>query len=97
MDNKFYNAVRNRNLLEFSYKGHHRVVEPHAYGMTPKGNEVLRGYQTSGTSESGVVPDWRLFSINKIENLTVLNTNFSQPRFGYKPGDSAMEEIFCEF
>jgi len=84
------------NLLEFEYKGHRRIVEPHTYGVTLKGNELLRAYQTDGTSDSGKVPDWRLFSVNKIEKLLIRDDSFSEPRFGYKPGDSAMDKIYCE-
>jgi predicted DNA-binding transcriptional regulator YafY len=97
MNIKLRSAITNRNLLEFSYKGHHRVVEPFTYGITPKGNEVLRAYQTDGTSESGAVPDWRLFSVNKIEGLVILDSHFTQARPGYTSGDRAMNIIYAEF
>jgi len=97
MNSLIINAIENRNLLRFYYKDHLRVVEPHAYGKTSKGNEILRAYQVDGTSDSGSVPDWRLFSINKIERLTVLfDDTFLKPRIGYKSGDSAMDIIYCE-
>jgi hypothetical protein len=90
------NAIENRNLLKFFYKNHLRIVEPHAYGKTIKGNELLRAYQIEGTSDSGKVPDWRLFSVNKIERITVLDDTFLNPRVGYKSGDSALDDIYCE-
>ena len=96
MNPKIITAIENMNLLEFNYKGHIRIVEPHAYGITVKSNEVLRAYQTDGTSDSGDVPDWRLFSVNKIESLKVLDETFTKPRYGYKMGDSAMDKIYCE-
>jgi predicted DNA-binding transcriptional regulator YafY len=96
MNTKLITAIENMNLLEFNYKGHKRIVEPHAYGITTKSNEILRAYQTDGTSDSGKVPDWRLFSVNKIEGLRILDETFTKPRYGYKVGDSAMAEIYCE-
>lgn len=96
MNTKIISAIENMNVIEFHYNGHWRVVEPHAYGVTPKGNEVLRAYQKDGTSDSGKVPDWRLFSVNKIEGLKIIDDTFSKPRLGYKVGDSAMSEIYCE-
>lgn len=96
MKNEIITAIENQNVLEFYYKGHLRIVEPHAYGTTAKGNELLRAYQIEGTSDSGEVPDWKLFSTNKIEQLTTREANFSETRPGYNPGDTAMSEIYCE-
>lgn len=96
MNNSIVEAIENKNLLRFYYKSHLRIVEPHTYGKTNKGNELLRAFQTGGTSDSGDVPDWRLFSINKIERLEVLEESFERPRFGYKTGDSAMDLIYVE-
>jgi predicted DNA-binding transcriptional regulator YafY len=96
MNDEIITAIENQNVLEFYYKGHLRIVEPHAFGVTIKGNEILRAYQIDGTSDSGDVPDWRLFSTNKIEQLTTRTETFSGTRSGYTPADSAMDEIYCE-
>ncbi len=96
MNTVIMTAIKNKSILEFYYKGHIRIVEPHAYGITSKGNELLRAYQIDGTSDTGKVPDWRLFSVNKIENLSTTQDKFRNTRPGYKTGDSAIDEIYCE-
>lgn len=49
-------AIRNRRILRFSYDGHPRIVEPHAYGLSRERAEVIRCYQTGGTSYSDKLP-----------------------------------------
>lgn len=87
-------AIENRQLLEFTYKGHLRIVEPHTFGVFSNGNEILVSFQIDGTSDSGGVPDWRPFTFSKIQNLKVLNELFSGTRSGYKKGDSRFTLIY---
>ena len=61
MRNIIINAIKNRQLLEFSYNGNLRIVEPHTFGVFSNGNEILVTYQVDGTSDSGKVPDWSPF------------------------------------
>lgn len=96
MKNIIINAIENRQLLEFSYKGHLRIVEPHTFGVFQNGNEILVSFQIDGTSDSGGVPDWRPFTFSKIQNLKVLNDHFSGTRNGYKKGDSRFRLIYNE-
>ncbi len=46
-------AVRERRVITFTYAGHARVVEPHAYGVAATGETILHGVQTDGGSVSG--------------------------------------------
>jgi len=89
-------AIHNRRVLKFTYHGHPRVVEPHAYGLSQAENEVIRCYQTGGTSRSGKMPDWKLFEIDEIRLLTVTEEHFVNARNGYRRGDKSMPTIFCE-
>jgi hypothetical protein len=89
-------AIHNRSVLQFSFRGHFREVEPHAYGLNMVLNEVMRCYQTSGTSDSGRVPDWKLMRVDQIKSLTVTAKHFVGVRFGYVKGDKSMSTIFCE-
>ena len=89
-------AIQNRNLLKFTYHGYPRVMEPHAYGLSQKGHEVIRCYQTGGTSSSGTVSPWRLVRVDQIVSLTVTKEHFVGERPGYKKGDKDMPTIFCE-
>lgn len=96
MKNIICEAIKNKNLLEFNYKGYYRVVEPFTFGVNTKYNEVLSAFQVKGGSESGDRPMWRLFDLEKIENLRMLDESFSGNRDGYKKRDSRMVKIYCE-
>ena len=96
MNTAICNVIENRRILDFNYQGHHRIVEPHAYGLSHTGKEVIRAYQTDDTSHSGTVPCWRLFDVALVESLTVTEKCFEGVRDGYIRGDRGMSTIFCE-
>ncbi|NCP53467.1 MAG: hypothetical protein GW839_13880 [Flavobacteriales bacterium] len=96
MNDIIIEAIENRKLLEFYYKNHHRIVEPHTFGISLKGNENLSAFQIFGTSERNNVPDWGLFTIDKIVNIKILNESFVGTRPKYTKGDSRMVEIYKE-
>ena len=96
MNQEIINAIENYNLIEFSYNGHYRIVEPHTYGINHKGNDMLAAYQIDGTSDKGDVPDWKQFNTDKISGLKILEDNFTGTRIGYKKGDSGMDVIYAE-
>jgi len=96
MNQTICDAIYNRCVLKFTYDGLPRTVEPHAYGLSRKLNEVIRCYQTGGTSRSGKLPAWRLMEVNRIKFLIVTEEHFVGERAGYKKGDKNMSTIFCE-
>ena len=96
MKKEIIEAIENRNLLQFYYDDNLRIVEPHTFGVSKKGNDVLSAYQTSGTSNKGDVPDWKLFTLSKIQSLKTLEKGFEGEREGYTTGDSRMIEIYTE-
>ena len=95
MNQLICDAIAKRSVIEFSYGGGRRVVEPHAHGTSTAGNEVLRGYQTAGFSSSRTPPFWSLFDVTKMTGLTITNRTFPQNRPDYTPDDSAMSEVHC--
>jgi hypothetical protein len=88
-------AISSHRCLEFTYDGLHRVVEPHVYGETKKGNELIRAYQVAGGSVSGKEPPWRLFSVDEMIGLKASERKFQGTRPLYNPDDPAMADIFC--
>ena len=88
-------AIHSRQLIRFYYNGGFRTVEPHCYGISTAGNEVLRAYQVGGYSESDKPVGWKLFVVSKISTLRVLAEHFTGPRPEYNPDDAAMQRIFC--
>ena len=95
MDTEIVEAIRNQSLIQFSYDGGNRTVEPHCYGITTAGNEGLRAFQVYGYSSSGRM-GWKMFDLNKARSIEVLEDTFSGPRPGYKRGDKGMSRIFEE-
>lgn len=90
-------AINGRRLISFVYDGHHRTAIPAAYGKhETTGNEVLRGYQTGGTSSSRPVPLWDLFLVEKIMNYTILDETFDADPPSYARDDRHMSEIYCQ-
>ena len=63
-------------FVQPTHGGHHRVVEPFLLGVTTANKPALRGYQTAGTSKSGTVPAWHLFSLSKISAIEVTQSCF---------------------
>jgi predicted DNA-binding transcriptional regulator YafY len=72
-DNQLRLAITNKHLVKLSYAGSVRVVEPHDYGVQ-KGNVRLLAYQLE------TKPGWRLFDVEKIAELAVLETTFKGSR-----------------
>ncbi len=91
MNYSMQNAINERRLIRLDYEPGQRLIEPHAYGLSSKGDELLRAFQVSGASASGVHHDWKLFRVDRINSLTVLNERFDGPRPEYRRGDSAMK------
>lgn len=83
-------AIRERKLMHIRYNDVDRVIEPHAYGISPKGEALLRAYQTS--PEEG----WKLFKVENIPDMRVVSTTGKAPRPGFKTGDKAMASIIAE-
>lgn len=89
-------AIRNRKLLQFTYDGFNRLVEPHTYGIDGKGHFAIRAYQVSGGSESGEYVGWKLFHVAEIRSGIILDEQFPAPRNGYKRGDKWFSQIIVE-
>ncbi|MDQ7064657.1 MAG: hypothetical protein Q9P90_10480 [candidate division KSB1 bacterium] len=68
-------AIKYKRILEFSYNGHFRVVEPHVPGVS-NGKLQFLGYQISGSSSSGGIPQWRRFDLDRIRNLVISDQVF---------------------
>ena len=61
-------AIKNRNLVQFTYKGHKRIVEPHLLGKKTSGNDALSAWQVGGY-ESNDYPRWHPYLLEKIRDL----------------------------
>ena len=84
-------AINDRRRIKLDYEPGHRLIEPHAYGLSKDGNELLRAFQVEGASASGEHVNWKLFRVDRITQLAMLDERFDHPRPGYRRGDSAMK------
>lgn len=90
------NAIQSKCLLSFNYDGFQRVVEPHTYGIDSKGHTALRAYQVRGGSESGEYVGWKLFHVDRMQQVTIVSQHFSVPRPKYQCNDSAFRIIHAQ-
>lgn len=95
MNSKICEAINSKRVIQFDYNGGMWLVEPFCYGISSKGNEILRGYQTGGYSESGKPEGWKLFDLSKVSGLEITNISFEGIRPDYNPNDRAMVRIYC--
>lgn len=95
--NEIIAAIKNHQYLEFQYEGHFRKVVPFAYGgQVTTHNKVMRALQVAGSSSSGKFDFPKLFDVNKISSLRVLEEAFSGIPVGYEKGDKHINPIECE-
>ena len=87
-------AIRERRRLRFDYGGGTRLVEPYAYGACET-HELLRGYQVEGFSHSRS-SGWKLFRVEEIAKLIVLEEQFSEVHVGYMRNDPCLEVVYSE-
>ncbi|MCS5420488.1 MULTISPECIES: hypothetical protein [Psychrilyobacter] len=96
MKNIIVRAIEEKRLISLTYDSLDRIVEPHACGVSTKGDQTLRCFQIKGSHASKKHHDWMLLKFSKISNLEVMEEKFDSPRTGYKKGDKAFEIIYKE-
>ncbi len=88
-------AITRHLVLSIRYDGYQRVIEPHAFGGSDKGEPLLRCWQVS-SSKPGSRPGWRLMNVAEMFWLGPTGDTFSNARPGYKRGDTAMVRIYAQ-
>ena len=69
-------------------------MRPAAHGIhKDTSNEVLRGYQVGGRSNSRQPPLWDLFLVDKILNLQITSRVFAEDPPFFSKNDKAMSAI----
>ena len=94
MNSLLCGAIQGKKMVNFYYDGGYRLAEPHCYGVSKDGNELLRAYQISGHSESKNPMHWKLFRLDKLSDLSTTEDAFPSPRPDYNPNDPAMASIY---
>jgi hypothetical protein len=83
-------AIREKRLLQFTYEGVLRLVEPHVYGESQDGGGVMRGWQRSPHPTG-----WKLFRDEKISSIKLSDIRFDAPRAGYQRGDKSIRPVYA--
>ena len=81
VDEQLRFAIAHRRLIQLTYSGRRRVVEPHDYGVHQR-STMLLAYQLreSDGVQRKAGREWRLFDVSKIEACSVLDETFPGSR-----------------
>lgn len=93
-------AIEESRVLRVDYydpRGERRV-EPHACGISERGNDVVRVFQVSGPSRSGHGTDvWRLMRLDRILGIELCDDTFeARVAEGYSRNDDNMTHIYAQ-
>ena|ERR1700722_13314575 len=91
-----FEAIEHRNLLQFTYEGFFRIIEPHMYGSNAASVDLLCGFQIAGTDELGKHNGWHKFEMSKINDLSCLPTKYRGPRHPYRLHSKTFKRIYCQ-
>ena len=87
-------AILQRRIVTFSFKGERRVVHPHLVWRDKSGKLSFEGWQVDGATSSGRdLPDWIHCPITEMENLALASESFAGPHPDFNPG--RYERIVC--
>ena len=69
-------AIAEKRLLQVSYKGKMRIVEPYLLFRSKAGNATLHSWQVEGAWEETPPPDWCTLSLSQMESREALGPVF---------------------
>jgi len=75
IDGLIKTAIMSKNVIELSCHDHHRVAEPHVFGIH-NGRKQLLVYQIGGQSSSGNIPGWRRVNVDEITSARITSQTF---------------------
>jgi hypothetical protein len=81
-----HDAIERLCIVRFIYQNRERIVEPHILGV--KNDRVaLLSWQIGGSSSRGSLPDWRLFYLDTLSDVMIMEATFTGSRI--TPGGRA--------
>ena len=87
--NTIYEAIGDRRVLTFIYKGKGRIAEPYIVGYDDKSKLVLSAVQVSGGSGVG----FRSFVVDALAEVAKTSRRFSGTHPDYNPRDPYFAHI----
>ena len=89
-------AIQRHCAVMITYSNEVRTIEPHLLGRTTAGNLAIRAWQLGGGSVSQKgLPGWRMFRLDRMTHVEVLDISTKAPREAYNPNDFGMQEILA--
>jgi hypothetical protein len=88
-------AIQNRRVLTLVYDRITRTVEPHAYGKSTAGKDILLCWQVSGDHRSGKAHNWDFFVVDRISQVSEEGTCFAGPRASFSRNVKAMSTTYA--
>jgi hypothetical protein len=85
--NTIYEAIADRRVLSFTYKGKQRTAEPYIVGYDAHGKLVLSAVQRSGGSGKG----FRSFDVDELSSVARTDQKF----FGTHPDYNRHDPYFA--
>ena len=89
-------SIRLKLQLRVEYKGFHRIVEPHTYGVNDLNHSVLSCFQVAGGSKSNAPQGWKLLLVHEAHAISMTGTSFPGPRRDYVRNTSTMQRIYAQ-
>lgn len=82
-------AILKKQRVRFEYNGKLRIGEPQCFGLGDSGNELVRVNLINPQQE-------KLFTVEKMGALELLDQFFSEPGPNYNPKkDAAIKEVYA--
>jgi len=95
MNPELIRAIREKRLIEFTYKSAGiRIAEPHDYGIR-NGSELLLAFQLSGDSRTRAGRGWKDFHVDEIRDLRILDRRFPGSRADRTQHHRSWEVLFA--
>jgi hypothetical protein len=91
-------AISARRLIEFDYKGKHRIVAPYCHGAGPRGQDLLRAVQLERPNSlraSGGFGFGKLWMVREMHSVRMSREPFEPDDHTYDPDDSGIVQIHC--
>jgi predicted DNA-binding transcriptional regulator YafY len=95
IDRRLIRAIAEKRLVQLAYKQTPaRVVEPHDYGIQ-HGVARLLAYQVRGHSHSPMPRGWRLFDLEHISDVELLEERFAGSRTDAAQHHMQWDQLFA--
>ena len=96
MDAHICNAIMSRSIVELNYDKKTILVEPYLYGLSTKGQEVVKVYQISSMpTEEADKSGWKILQVAKISDWKTTTDCFLENRAGYSVKDENIFSLIC--